>query len=176
MPYKDLEAKVNRLIAADLAAMGYELVRVQMTPGGRYLTLQVMAERADAKPMTVNDCTRISHEVSAKLEADDTLADRYTLEISSPGIDRPLIKLKDFERFTGHVARVELAMPLEGQPNGRRRFQGSITRITRPQPEAEAEIEFHTETGDLRVPMNAIARAKLVLTEALLNVKGRTKH
>ena len=96
MQTKPLEDKVNRLIAGDLAAMGYELVRAQLMPGGSYMTLQVMAERADGKSMTVNDCTQISHAIAAKLDADEKLKDRYTLEVSSPGIDRPLVKLKDF--------------------------------------------------------------------------------
>jgi ribosome maturation factor RimP len=174
MSNRELEARIEQLIAPDLDTVGYELVRVQLMPGGSYQTLQVMAERLDGKPMTVHDCTQISHAVSVRLGADDTLADRYTLEVSSPGLDRPLIRLKDFERFTGHVARVELETPLDGKANGKQRFQGSIVRITRPEP--EAEIEFRTENGDVRVPMNAIARAKLVLTEALLNVKGGTKH
>ena len=172
MASQELEATISGLIADDLAVMGYELVRVQTLSGGRYVTLQIMAERADGKPMTVNDCAVISHAVSAKLDADPAYADRFTLEVSSPGIDRPLVRLKDYERFTGHVARVELGN--EGG-EGPRRFQGSIVRITRQEP--EAEIEFRTEAGDhRRVPMNNIARARLVLTDALLNPKGGTKH
>ncbi len=173
MTHKALEAQVTQSIAAHLAATGYELVRVQITSGGRYLTLQIMAERLDGKAMTINDCTEINQAVSTVLDADEHMADTYTLEVSSPGIDRPLMKLKDYQRFTGHVARVELEMPLDAA-GGAKRFQGSIKRITRSEP--EAEIEFQTDTGDVRVPMNSIARAKLVMTDALLNAKGDTKH
>jgi ribosome maturation factor RimP len=165
---KAIESKVEEIIASALAAMQYELVRVQLTPGGRYLTLQVMAERTDRKPMTVEDCVKISHAISPKLDEADPLAGRYTLEISSPGVERPLVQLKDFERFTGHVARIELEQPLSGQ----RRFMGSIVRVTGKAP--DAEIEIKTEEGDVRVPANAIARAKLVIMDTPR--KGGTKH
>lgn len=170
MPNKLIETKVASLIADDLSAMGYDLVRVEQMGGGRYITLQVMAERADGNAMTVDDCVKISHAASEKLDTDETMTDRYTLEVSSPGIDRPLVRLKDFERFTGHIARIELEAPQDGQ----KRFQGSIVRISGNGP--EAEIEFSTDRGTVSVPMNSIARAKLVLTDALLNAKSSTKH
>jgi len=171
---KDIEQQVTGLIASDLAAMDYELVRVQLTPGGRYLILQVMAERKDRKPMTVEDCVKISRALSPRLDEADPLAGRYTLEISSPGIERPLVRLQDFERFTGHVARIELEAPLDGKTSGQKRFQGSIVRVTGKTP--DAEIEIKTEQGDVRVPARAIARAKLVLTDKLLKAKEDTKH
>ena len=170
MVAKALEALVETLITDDLSAMGYELVRVQILSGGRYVTMQVMAERIDARPMTVDDCVKISHAVSEKLDADPEMVDNYTLEVSSPGIDRPLVRLKDFERFTGHLARVELAAPQDG----RKRFQGSIVRITGR--EGDAEIELRTDDGAVRLPMNSIARAKLVLTDELLGKSLGTKH
>ncbi|MDX2027564.1 MAG: ribosome maturation factor RimP [Alphaproteobacteria bacterium] len=172
MSVKPIEAKIEALITDDLSGMGYELVRVHLMSGGSYLTLQVMAERADRKPMTVDDCVKISRAVSDKLDADDTMADRYTLEVSSPGIDRPLVRLKDFERFTGHVARVELEMPLEGPEGGQKRFQGSIVRITGREP--DAEIELRTQSGEVRVPVKGIARARLV-PESTLS-RADTKH
>lgn len=170
MAGKQIESTVSTLISDDLLAMGYELVRVQMMGGGRFSTLQIMAERLDNKGMTVDDCAAISHAVSEKLDADKNLSDRYTLEVSSPGIDRPLVRLKDYERFTGHVARLELDAPLDG----RKRFQGSIVRVS-GQADA-AEIEIRTETGDVRVPMQSIARAKLVLTDALLSAAEAEQH
>src|ERR1700733_3615351 len=123
---RDIKKKVADLIGADLEAMQYELVRVQLTPGGRYLTLQVMAERADRKPMTVNDCVKISSAISPRLDEADPLAGHYTLEISSPGIERPLVRLADYERFTGQMAAIELAAPLNGEASGQKRFKGSI--------------------------------------------------
>lgn len=174
MNVKDVEVKVTRLIADDLAAMGYELVRVQVMSGGRYMTLQVMAERGDRKPMTVDDCVQISRAVSPLLDADDTMADRYTLEVSSPGIDRPLIRLKDFERFTGHVARIELETPLEVQGAKQRRFQGKIVRVSGREP--DAELELRTESGEVRLPVHRIARAKLVPEDAPANMQAGRKH
>jgi len=171
---KELEKQVSDLIGADLGTMGYDLVRVQLTPGGRYFTLQVMAERKDRQPMTVNDCVKISSAISPRLEEANTLAGKYTLEISSPGIERPLVRLEDYERFTGQVAYIELAAPLAGQAGGQRRFQGSIVRVTGK--EANAEIELKTETGDVRVPANTIAKAKLVHTDTALKTKGGTRH
>ena len=134
------------------------------------MTLQLMAERSDGQAMTVDDCVRISNAASERLDADDTMADRYTLEVSSPGIDRPLVRLKDYQRFTGHTAQIELEAPRDGQ----KRFKGNIVRISGN--EEDAEIELHTDKGDVRIPMQSIARAKLVLTDALLNAKTGTKH
>lgn len=171
---KELESKISSLVAGDLANLGYDLVRIEPLGGGRFLTLQVMAERTDGKPMTVNDCAQISHAISDKLDGYADLADKYTLEVSSPGIDRPLVRLKDFERFTGHVARIELEAPLDNGKGKTKRFQGSIIRVTGAAP--DAEIEFHTETGDVRVSLQSIARARLVLTDALLNATGGSKH
>lgn len=171
---KELEIQVNGMIASDLVALGYDLVRVELLGGGRYLTVQVMAERADGKPMTVSDCTKISHAISDRLDACDDLADRYTLEVSSPGIDRPLVRLKDFERYSGHVARIELEAPLDDAAGKTKRFQGKIVRVTGSMP--DAAVEFRTETGDVRVPLQSIARARLVLTDALLNAMGGGKH
>ena len=165
---KAIESKVEVIIAGALAAMQYELVRVQLTPGGPYLTLQIMAERADRKPMTVEDCAKISHAISPQLDEADPLAGRYTLEISSPGIDRPLVQLKDFERFAGQTARIDLDQPLQGS----RRFTGSIVRVTGKAP--DAAIEIKTDAGDVRVPANAIAKAKLVNADTPR--KGGTKH
>ncbi len=161
MSAKPIEAKIANLVADPLLAIGYELVRVQLTGGGNFSTLQIMAERQDGKAMTVEDCTKISHAVSTYLE-DDGVSSHSTLEVSSPGIDRPLVRLKDFERFTGHLVRIEL----EAMIDGRKRFQGKILRVT-GQP-SEAAVEFLTDTGDVRVPVEVIARAKLVLTDDLL--------
>ena len=170
MTAKALENKVSKLIGSELSEEGYELVRVQLMSGGNFSTLQIMAERIDGKPMTVDDCVKISQAASTKLDEDESLADHYTLEVSSPGIDRPLVRLKDYERFTGHMARIELEAPRDGK----KRFQGNIVRINGREP--DAEIEFSTDSGALRVPMNNILRAKLVLTDALLNAKDGTKH
>ena len=115
--------KIEATIAPSLAAMGYRLVRVSVT-GGRRATLQVMAERADERAMTVEDCADISRTVSALLDVADPIAGSYTLEVSSPGIDRPLVKREDFARFAGHEAKIELAAPRDGRRHVRGRLLG----------------------------------------------------
>jgi ribosome maturation factor RimP len=165
---KVIEKKIAALIASDIGTAGYELVRVQITGGGKYAALQIMAERLDGNGMTVEDCTTISRAVSAVLEKDADLADRYDLEVSSPGIDRPLVKLQDYERFQGHVAKIEVDKPIEGQ----RRFQGKINSI------AGAVVELGTDKGKVSVPFEIIEKAKLVLTDELLKAaaSGKVSH
>ena len=164
MSAKPVETKISQLIADPLSAMGYELVRVLLTGGGSFSTLQIMAERKDGAAMTVEDCTQISHAISERLDADESLSKHSTLEVSSPGIDRPLVRLKDYERFAGHLARIELDAAIDG----RKRFKGKIVRVTGQAN--DAEIEFLTDTGDVRVPIQGIARAQLVLTDELLKL------
>jgi ribosome maturation factor RimP len=163
MSAKPVEGKVSDLVAAPLAAMGYDLVRVLLTGTSANAILQIMAEHQDGAPMTVDDCAAISRTVSEKLEADPALADSYSLEVSSPGIDRPLTRVKDYAQHQGHLAVVELSAPIEG----RRRFKGKIGAIAATGGD-NAEIEFTTDDGAVRVPMASIAKAKLVLTDELL--------
>ena len=148
---------IAQMIEPSLAAMGYRLVRVLMT-GGRRATLQIMAERLDDFPITHDDCAEISHSVSALLDAADPISGAYTLEISSPGIDRPLVRAEDFDRFSGFEAKIELVRPL----NGQRRFRGRLIGTT------EGGLRLLTEAGETRLPLDAVARAKLVLTEDLI--------
>jgi ribosome maturation factor RimP len=155
---KAVENKIASLIAGEIESAGYDLVRVQVKGGGKYAALQVMAERKDGAGMTVEDCATISGAVSSIIEADTELADRFDLEVSSPGIDRPLVKLEDFVRFKGHVAKIELSKPVEGQ----RRFQGKIVNV-----EGE-EIEVGADKKVLKVSFKDIENAKLVLTDELL--------
>jgi ribosome maturation factor RimP len=127
-----------------------------------------MAERKDGAGMTVEDCAAISKAVSAKIEGDATLADRFDLEVSSPGIDRPLVKLQDYERYCGHVVKVELDAPV----NGKKRFQGKIARVSGDQ------VEFEADKDVLHVPFATIEKAKLVLTDELLKAakNGAVTH
>jgi len=160
---KNVESKIAALIAADMDAAGYDLVRVHISGNGKYAALQIMAERRDGIGMTVEDCAAISKAVTARLEADKDLADRYDLEVSSPGIDRPLVKLQDFDRFCGHVAKIELNAPVDGQ----RRFQGKIAAVSGD------EVTFDTEKGVVKTAFAAIEKAKLVLTDDLLKAARR---
>src|SRR5262249_54226098 len=117
----DETERIARIIAPSIEAMGYEIVRVQVGSGQR-ATLQVMVERVDGANMTVEDCAGISRAVSALLDVEDPIPGSYTLEVSSPGIDQPLTRRKDFERFTGFEARLESRTLVDG----RRRFRGLL--------------------------------------------------
>ena len=157
-----IESEVARIIEPSLEAMGYRLVRVVLTKGGRP-TLQVMAERADERAMTVEDCAEISRSISALLDVADPIASAYTLEVSSPGIDRPLVRPEDFDRFAGFAAKIELSAPLDG----RKRFSGRLLGC-----EAD-EVRLVGDAGEVRVKLAAIARAKLVLTDDLLALAAK---
>src|ERR1700712_4931150 len=116
-----LETRIAAAIGPSIETMGYELVRVLIL-GRERPTVQVMADRADGTQISVEDCERISHAVSAVLDVEDPLPGRWTLEVSSAGIDRPLTRVKDWNRFAGHQARVETFFP----QNGRKRFIGVV--------------------------------------------------
>jgi ribosome maturation factor RimP len=154
-----LEAKIADLVTPRLEAQNYELVRVQIM-GKETPTVQIMADRADGAPFTVEDCEQISHLLSAVLDVEDPIASAWTLEVSSAGIDRPLTRTKDWLRHTGFEARVELNFP---DKNGRKRYTGTIIDAT---PEA---ARLKIETGET-VTLNRadIRKAKLVLTDALI--------
>lgn len=154
----DLSARVAEIVAPSIAAMGYGLVRVQLM-GGRAPILQVMAERLDGAGMTVDDCARISRAVSALLDVEDPIESAYTLEVSSPGVDRPLVALRDFERFAGHLAKVETRVPVDG----RKRFRGALVGVEGDLVRLELD-----DDGTVLVPFAEISRAKLVITDELL--------
>jgi ribosome maturation factor RimP len=149
--------KIEAIIAPSLEAMGYRVVRVAIT-GGRRTTLQIMAERADDAAMTVEDCADISRTVSALLDVADPIDAAYVLEVSSPGIDRPLVKREDFTRFAGHEARVELNAVVDG----RKRFRGRLEGIDGDR------VRLVVDGAPVALPFSAITRAKLVLTDELL--------
>ena len=157
--------KIEAMVSPSLEAMGYRIVRVSMT-GGRRATLQVMAERVDGAAMTVEDCAEISRSLSALLDVADPIAGAYTLEVSSPGIDRPLVRREDFERFAGFEAKVELTAPVDG----RRRFRGRVLGI-----EGD-EVRLLVGTEPVALPFGAIARAKLVLNDELLQASRSQPH
>jgi len=157
--------KIESMIGPSLAAMGYSIVRVAFT-GGRRPTLQIMAERNDDAAMTVDDCATISHTVSALLDVADPIDTAYQLEISSPGIDRPLTRRADYERFAGFEAKIEMQRPVEG----RRRFQGKLMGL-----EGD-DAKLLVGPDMLRLPLDAIARAKLVLTDELIAATQPQNH
>jgi len=149
--------KIAGIIEPSLAAMGYRLVRVAMI-SARGATLQIMAERCDEAPMTVEDCAEISRSMSALLDVADPIDTTYTLEVSSPGIDRPLVRPEDYDRFAGLEAKIELAEP----HLGRKRFRGRVLGMR------EHSVRLATDAGEVLLPFAAIVRAKLVITDDLL--------
>jgi ribosome maturation factor RimP len=153
----DVKKTVEAVITPSLEAMGYGVVRV-LIGTGRRPTLQVMAERLDEQAMTVEDCAEISRAVSALLDVEDPFDGTYTLEVSSPGIDRPLTKREDYLRFTGRDAKLETREPLDG----RKRFTGRLAGV-----EDEA-VRLVTADGELAIPLADIAKAKLAITDELL--------
>lgn len=158
--------RIERLIAPTVESMGFSVVRVQLSGGDR-LRLQVMAERRDGQTMVVDDCADLSRAISAVLDVEDPIAQAYILEVSSPGIDRPLVRLGDFERFAGHEARIETAQPV----GGRRRFRGRLLGV-----EGDV-VRMSVEGEDIELPFPGISRAKLVLTDELLGAsEGRQRR
>ena len=159
------EGGVAELIAPALAALGYDVVRVTLGGRGRR-TLQVMVERADRSTMTVDHCAEASGVISALLDEADPIEGEFDLEVSSPGLDRPLTRLEDYRRFAGFDARVELAEPVAG----RRRFTGRIEGV---ETSAGGAIVLTTDTGTARLPWNAVKKGKLVLNDALVAAAQR---
>jgi ribosome maturation factor RimP len=149
---------------------GFELVRVRLT-GAAHKTLQVMAERPDGT-MNVDDCARLSRAISEMLDVEDPIAEDYDLEVSSPGIDRPLTRPKDFARYTGHKAKIELVSP---DTAGRRRYSVDIAHA-----DANSVTLALSDDETLTIPFSAIGDAKLVLTDRLIEesraVRNGVKH
>jgi ribosome maturation factor RimP len=151
-------AVIERLIGPSLEGMGFRLVRVSFGGGGRPV-LQVMAEPADGRPMSVEHCAEISRVVSAILDVEDPIPSAYMLEVTSPGIDRPLVSRDDFRRFAGFEAKLELNHAVDG----RKRFRGKIQAV-----DEQDCVTVTEEAGPVAVPFTDIIKAKLLLTDELL--------
>lgn len=151
-----MEERIRGIIAPPLAAMGYALVLARLDGGAKRKQLVVIAERADGKRMTVEDCEQISHQVSALLDVDDPIPGAYMLEVSSPGMDRPLVSAEDFKRYQGRQAKVETLLAV----GGRKRFKGFI---------AESDSETVTvdmgADGKVELELTNIRSAKLAPTD-----------
>lgn len=140
-------------------AAGYEIVRLRLMGGEEARRLQIMAETPEGE-MVVEDCARLSRAISEVMDAVDPIAGEYTLEVSSPGVDRPLTRLKDFANYEGHEARIELDRVAEG----RKRFRGVLAGV-----EGDAiGIDLEGEDSTAMVPFSWIVDAKLILTDALM--------
>ncbi len=153
----DPAQRVETIIAPSLEAMGYAVVRVRLS-GAQVPVLQVMAERSADGAMTVENCAEVSRTVSALLDVEDPIRGAYTLEVSSPGIDRPLTRLRDYDRYAGFEARVEMRRPVDG----RKRFRGKVLGL-----DGEA-VKLATDAGEVRLAFADIDTAKLVLTDELI--------
>ena len=161
-PETGLAARVSRAVEPVLADLGLRLVRVKLSSGAG-ATLQLMAERPDGT-MTIEDCEAASKAVSPVLDLDDPVSTPYRLEISSPGIDRPLVRLSDLQRALGHEAKIELAVPLEG----RRRFRGILASVGADALVVRRLDARANETSEVALPLHDIEDARLVLTDALI--------
>ncbi|MFM8753510.1 MAG: ribosome maturation factor RimP [Phenylobacterium sp.] len=153
------DARLLDLLDPVAEAAGYEIVRLRLMGGDHARRLQVMAE-TPAGEMTIEDCARLSRALSEVLDAADPLSGDYTLEVSTPGVDRPLTRLKDFETFEGFEARIELDRMAEG----RKRFRGELAGVEGDQVAVNLEGEAETAL----IPFQWITEAKLILTDRLM--------
>ncbi len=150
------------LIEPVVTAAGFSLVRVSLS-GGQNLILQIMAEDPATGQMTLSQCATLSRKISALMDEVDPIEDAYRLEVSSPGIDRPLTRLADFANWGGHLARVELAHGMVMNGAERKRFQGALAGT-----DGDAVLLDAEGLGRIALPFAAIATAKLLLTDALI--------
>ena len=151
-----IDRRLAEIVTPVIEDLGFELVRIRLM-GGKTSTLQIMAERPEGG-ISVDECGEISTAVSAILDVEDPIVDEYTLEVSSPGIDRPLTRLKDFETFEGYEARIETDELIDG----RRRFKGVLAGV-----EGD-EVLINIEEGTVGLKFDWLSDAKLILTDELI--------
>jgi ribosome maturation factor RimP len=157
-----LSARVAGIVEPVIEGLGYRLVRVRVS-GSDGCTVQVMAERADGT-MTIEDCEICSRALSPVLDADDPVDRAYRLEMSSPGIDRPLVRQSDFVRYANNFVKIEMAVAVEG----RKRFRGQLLGAEGNLARIRRDDTATGETADIMLPIEEMAEAKLVLTDALI--------
>lgn len=153
-------AALTALIEPEAKALGFALVRVKLFGGGDDLTLQVMAERPDTRQLNIDDCAALSRRISDRLDEVDPIEEAYRLEVSSPGIDRPLTRLQDFGDWAGHEARVNVTEAVDG----RKQFKAKLAGI-----DGATIWLSDPKLGDVQVDFANIHSAKLVLTDALID-------
>jgi ribosome maturation factor RimP len=162
-------ARVASIVEPVLAGLGYRLVRIRISAFAG-CTVQIMAERPDGT-MTIEDCEAASRALSPVLDVTDPIEGAYRLEISSPGIDRPLVRRSDFDRYAGHVTHIEMAAPIDG----RKRFRGQL--LGTDGDNARIRIEGSGDSTDVLLPIDDMSEARLVLTDALIAESlRRSKH
>ena len=158
-----IDRRLAEIIIPVMEDMGFELVRLRLM-SAKETTLQIMAQRPDGG-ISVDECAQISTAISAVLDVEDPILDAYTLEVSSPGIDRPLTRLKDFDMFEGYEAKLETAELIDG----RRRFKGVLAGIE------DDEVLINVEEGTIGLNFDWLSEAKLVLTDELIKEMLRQK-
>ena len=157
-----LPARVATIVEPVIEQLGYRLVRVRVS-SAEGCTVQVMAERPDGT-MSVEDCEAVSRALSPVLDVADPIERAYRLEISSPGIDRPLVRKSDFERYTGHLAKIETSMPIQG----RKRFRGVLAGTEGETARIRGDDAAEGEETEIMIPIEEMSEAKLVLTDELV--------
>lgn len=161
-----LTKKIEKTITPAVEAMGFAIVRVLLIGSGKP-TLQIMAERISDGAITLDECSKVSQAISAILDVERTMETAYFLEVSSPGIDRPLTRLKDFDRYKNLEAKIEIEPAIEN----RKRFRGILKGI-----EGETVLIEDTDTKiTARIPFSSIRHAKLLLTDELLKAAQQKK-
>ena len=154
----EIEKRILAMIEPEAESLGFDIVRIRLT-GARTPTLQIMAERVSDGTMGVEDCAELSRAISPVLDVEDPITSEYNLEVSSPGVDRPLTRPGDFAAWKGHEARIELSMPI----NGRRRFHGWIT----DEKDGVAFLDLK-DGAKAEIPLTEMIKASLVLTDELI--------
>lgn len=163
-----LAARVAEVVEPVIEDLGFRLVRVRIT-GERGANVQVFAEREDGT-LTIEDCVEITRVVSPLLDVEDPMPSAYNLEVSSPGIDRVLVRPVDFERYAGFEARIELSEPIGGQ----RRFRGHIEGFADGEVRLETEVRGYDEPQVIGLPFDDIHEARLVMSDDLLKASAPT--
>ncbi len=157
-----VENRIIETIEAPLEHMGYRLVQVKLGEGSKRRVLRILAERASDGMMNVDDCTQVSRTVSTLLDVEDPIKGAYDLEVSSPGIDRPLVKESDFETYLGFEAKIETSLPI----TGRRRFKGPLMALE------NGEVFIEVDKEQYAINLDNIAQAQLVLTDELIKAQA----
>ncbi len=163
MRLSPIEQKIADIIEPVVQNLGFSLFSVSLNSD----ILQIMAENPETKNLNLSECTTLSREISTILDVEDPIAGRYRLELSSPGIDRPLRSLEDYVHYKGREAKVEIEPPIDGQ----KRFRGVIVGIEND------EIVLNTDQGEVAFPFQSVHKAKLVLTDDLIKAaKQKTEE
>ncbi len=157
-----VDARVAAIVEPEIEALGFRLVRVQLS-GQNGLTMQIMVERLDGM-INVSECEAISRALSPLLDIEEPVQGNYHLEVSSPGIDRPLVRLSDFETWVGHVAKLETTQMI----NGRKRFKGTILSTNGNEVSFRREIDDGNEDRDFKICIEDMASVRLILTDDLI--------